>query len=315
MDKSIKLSLLTVLMWAISDTFIRYSVSELNADPMVFTFVAQISAALVLLSIAGKGALSFETFKSLRTWTHGIFSVLTTLSFVYGVSYISATQGTILGRFDIILGLLLPWIILKRNPKRNDLIGGIVVLAGIVLIVINLEEGVRIYACVAFGLNALFATLRTIDAELHPTSIKANQNIKDRCRVSGIIMLVMAVVFLMVYAMGSYCINSTVADMGGLRDVFKPVSVTFNQLALLSALVTGVFTLAPAMYFFTYAAIEAKTEKFLMIGCFLPVLTFGVESIFAFYGLLDLNNLNYLDFLAGMFIILGSLYMVVKRKA
>ena len=317
-DKSIKLSLITVILWAISDTFIRYSVSTLDSNPILFTFIAQISAALVLLIIAGRGPLGLETLKYFRTWTHGLFSVLTTLSFVFGVSYVTATEGTLLGRFDIILGLILPWILLSRQPSKHDLLGMIVIAVGLALVVYNLDEEVRLYAVIAFSLNALFATLRTIDVELHPTSIQASTNVKDRCRVSGVIMLSMAGLFLIIYVLNSTITSlyySDISDDSLWSSVFPPLSLIFTKVTILSALVTGMLSLAPAMYFYTYSAIEAKTEKFLMVGCLLPVFTYLVEMFFSSLDMLDLGTINYADILAGALIIMGSVYMVIKRRS
>lgn len=312
MDKAVKYSLLTILMWAISDTTIRYSVSTLAANPVIFTFIVQIASALTLLAVAGRGPLSLDTLKALRTWTHSLFNVLTTLSFVVGVTYVSATEGTLLGRFDIVLGLLLPWIVLKRRPSKHDFIGMFIVLLGLYMIVLNLEPDIRIYAITAFSLNAFFATLRTIDAELHPTSIQADTNFKNRCRVSGVIMFAMATILLLVYISISGVRDLLNIDVLGV--VFPPLDVAMNRNTILSALFTGVFTVAPAMYFYTHSAIHAKTEKFLMLGCFLPVLTFFVEFIFSQLGLLSLETLDYRDFISVLLIILGSMYMVIKRN-
>lgn len=317
LDKGLIFALLTLLAWAFFDTAIRFSVSVLGAHPLLFTCSAQIGGAITLLMIARNGPLAKETLLAPHTWTHGLLNLLTTAFFVIGVSYITATEGTFLGRMDIILGLILPWIILKRKPHRSDWIGAAIIALGIGWITHSLPQDIRIQAFFAFLLNALFATFRTIEVERHPTSIKASNNIRDRCRVSGLVLIVVGLVFLIfsgAVTLVSLTLGIEFSDASLWSNFIASGTSLTHANTYISGLITGALTLAPAMFFYMYSTLISKTEKFLMMGCFLPFLTFAVEYVCSLFGLLDISSVTFSDLIAGGLIVVGSIYMISQRQ-
>ena len=314
LTKGIFLSFITVFLWALYDVCIRFIMHSWDIDPMVFVSFTNLFGALVLLVIAGPGRLSAETLKSPHTWTFSSLYLLRDILYVFILALISATEANFILRLTIVFSLLIAWASFGRKPSKHDLIGNLFVLGGVCYIALSLDESIRALAIFLLIVMSIVHTLVTVISERHPTSNKA-ESIKDRCRVTGYVLLATSFVFLSLLLGGALAGSSMVESTSNaqLLMLLPDLSSFIDPATILSATVIGLSLVAVSNYFYFYATKLAKSETFLMVTALLPVFTFGLEFLASLFGWLDLTSLSQSDLVAGLVITLAAVYMIVMR--
>lgn len=310
--KGIQLSLFTMFFWALHDVAFRLAAVKYKVEPTVFICLTLFVAAVVLILIAGPGKGGLSTLKRGHTWAYGVIAILLNIAQIFALTYITTTEMNFLNRFTIIMSIIGAWMFFSRPPKKSDLLGISLVLAGLYYIAVNLNEEVRVPALVCIFFVALTSTATAMIGEKHPDSNNAH-TIKDRCRVTGFVLLVCSLVFL-VGCFGAAMVKAQSPDLtipliAGLPNVedflHKPTFFIAVGLGL---------TLIPlAMYFFFYATRVAKAETFMFVSSTLPFITYAVEYAAFKAGLLDIGDISMSDMVAGLVIVLGAILIEVMR--
>ena len=314
LTKGIFLSFLTVFLWALYDVSIRVVTSYWVIDPMIFVSFTNLFAALLLLVSAGPGPLSIETLRSPHTWAFSSLYLIRDILYVFILALISATEANFILRLTISMSLFLAWVSFGRKPTKHDLIGNIFVFIGIGYIALNLEESVRALAVFLLVVMSIVHTLVTLISEKHPTSNKA-ESVKDRCRVTGYVLLVTSFIFL-VLLFGGALVRDAIPENEASQHLIMmlPDMARFlDPATILSATVIGLGLVAVSNYFYFYATKLAKSETFLMVTALLPVFTFGLEFVGNLMGIVDLTSISMSDIFAGCLITLAAVYMIVMR--
>ena len=307
------LSFITVFLWSLESVFSRYAVTVWEVQPFAYTSLSLFIGALALLVVSGPGNLGISTIKQPHTWAFSVFDILTLMFFVLSVQFITATESNFLNRVSIPITVLATWLFLARRPHRWDLPGLLVVLAGLGLVAAGVDEDVRWQAFGLCFLVGISQTARTLIAETHPTSNMA-ENIKDRCRTSGYVLYVASLMFMLVLmALAGLRQAQPDAAASGFWQHVPQLADFFHTPTLLLSAFFGVVLVSSMTYFYLYASRVAKSELFMFILVFLPLVTFAVEYGVSLAGLLDVSAIRTAMLLPGGLIVLGALLMVYSR--
>ena len=116
MFKGTLFSLVTMLMWAISDTFLRYCLIKHNCNSFAMACSNVLFSGLALIVIGGKNTKIKEIITNHQTWVFGSLQIFRNLFMLMAFIYISVTQAILLANVEIIFSVLLSWALLKRKP-------------------------------------------------------------------------------------------------------------------------------------------------------------------------------------------------------
>ena len=254
-DLGIILSLATVFFWVLLDVCMNYSVSNMDANPVVFACAIHMSGGFALLMLAGPGRLVWETFKTWHTWMHGLLQVFVTMFYSLALVYITATEVNFIMRIDMVMTMIMTALFLNRKPSKHDLIGTAFVALSVYLFTMGIDPAIRIIAFTMVALSGFFHTLRTIEAEHHPTSIKAQHNFRDRARVSGIILICMGTLTMLVYlglAQISAAFSGTGVEVPALFTAMPSISEILTTDTIKPGFIIGALIFGPSTYFYLY---------------------------------------------------------------
>ena len=314
MSKGLLLSLVTVLLWAVESVFSRYAVSEWQVQPFVFTGVALLVGSVAMMLVGGRARSGGSRAWDRQTLAFSIFEVLIFLFFVFLVGQVSATEANFLNRISIPLVLVAGWLVFSRRPLPLDAPGIGLVLIGVVLLVSALEDSVR---WPALGLSVLIGLCqvgRTMAAETHPGFGRA-VSVADRCYVTGQVLAVTCVVFLLLsLALSSARHAFSGSDVAGYWRMAPGFSDFVHGPTLLLAAVMGLTLVWSMTYFYLYASRVARSEVFLAVVALLPFMTFLVEYLAGRLGLVDISTVGLETLLPGGLIVAGAVLIIYARR-
>ena len=302
---------LTVLLMSIMDVFSRIGVIVFGAAPALYAAVSLFTSAMILIIIAGPGKGGMGTIRSLHTWLYAILQIIFGVTEVYVYSLSTTIEGTILLRFTIIVSLIGALIVFNRKPSKSDIIGALMVGVGVLYVAWTLPVEVKILTTIAFVTGSILLVARTFITETHPTSI-ASCGVKDQCRVTGFVLIITSVMFILAYAIAGYLFHLNGADdlVSGLPslDDFQNFDGT------LAAVIAGIFIIAPAKYFFFYSSKLIKTENYMALTSIAFIFVVIMEYVLYWCGVISIDSVNWDDLVAGTVVMFGALYMIFERE-
>ena len=312
MNKQVGLyfSLATMILWGCNIVFSRHAIVNLDAHPYLFSTIVMFVGSMVLLLISGKGARVDDSVKHPMTWLYSSLQILLNIGTLTALIYVTSTQSMLLQRSNIILGLIVGLLFLNKKMSKNDVIGCFMILGGVSILLSTLEFKQAVSGMSAVLFAAICHVARTIIAESHPVS-KSAETFSEYCRVLAYILLVTSATFL-IFAFVVGMINSvdstiqTFSFLPSLDDM-----LTKDQLIFATGM--GVFIMPLAMYCFFYGAQKAGMTNFLVYTAYLPVVTFILESIANYLGILEMPVLTYKDGLSALAIMGGAFYISYFR--
>ena len=305
------------VLWGLGNLAVGYSSKILEANGIVYTCSLFFSASWVLLLYAGHGPLSKETLRSLDTWGYGLVLIVGFLLSFAIFSHVTAAEGALLQRSSIVASLVSSWFFLSRSIGRYQIIGSVLVFAGVIWVSsgVNIEHRATIY-----GLVFLFAFLqaaRVFIAEFHKPHKVASQKSNDpksRCRVVGYVMFVVAMLFMIPSLLGAVVHHQTgqliMSNMPTLQDFLHPEAVLFG-------LFVGAVIIAPIRLIEFASSQEIKSENYLALAAISPFSTLFWEWFTHPLTGLSLKDFTMNDVMSGLLITFGGIlaaYGGVKKK-
>lgn len=317
MERGLIMAFSAVILWGFLDAASRFAVTEMAADPWMFSCVNLMAGALLMLAIAGRGHSRMSTLHHAHTWFFGFFRVLMTLFLVFAFTSISASEVNFMLRINVVMGMLAAFLLFKRRAQKTDIPGGILLVAGFFTIALRQQDAFLNIAVILVILAAVCDTIMTIIAEIHPVSNRAT-GIKARLRYTGFVLLVSSLFFIAIaFLLAQLKLNPTFANMGGgvstVLASAPEVSSFTHPGTWLAGIGVGVFLRAPSMYLYLYAARLLKTENLMMAATLAPFATLGAEGLFFSLGLMQSPTLDSIDVFAGFLMTFGALSMVFMR--
>lgn len=300
-------ALWTVMLWGLANVFHAFAASQLNVQPVVFTCMTFASAALMLTLIGGRGQLVRETLKSPSTWIYGVVLVITFIITIYLYQLVTATEGSLMRRLSVLVALLIGMIFFSRKPKKSVAIGAFFIISGVALVGYGLDPNTLQEVLVILVIASVFQALQIIAAEHHPQTNKS-RSVREECRVVGLVMFVVSTVFLIF----SVFLAKFIPQMSTLA----PSGVDFAHMpTLIAGFVYGIVLIGPIKYFEFTSVRKIKSENFLAVAAFAPIMTYAFEALVStipFTGM-SVRNISALDIGAAFLITGGAMYVAWHR--
>lgn len=290
----------------------RFSAVVLQVNPVIYSCAAFSSCALVLLLYGGSGPLAKETMRSVDTWVYGIILMLSYIIGMLLFSFVTSTEGTMLQKISVFLGLIGSWFFLGRRPDTYQIIGASVITAAVALVASDLQgDNIGTICLLAFLYGALQVG-RIFAAELHRPHSQAAQsrNPRAKARVIGFVMFVMSVLFLF------FTFLVAVAQHMQPHNPIKGLPMLNNFLhtpTILAGLLAGVVIVAPSRLLEFASSHTIKAENFTAVTALSFVSTLFWEWATSPITGLSIKEISSTDIFAGVLITAGGLFIAFTR--
>ena len=302
-----------VLIFALTDVLSRYAVTVLNANTAIYACLSFLCASVVLIVIAGPGYGGMETLKEPRTWLYGVLQITMSVIEIFVYSLITTTEANLLFRAAVLITIPAAWFFFNRKPIASDWIGSGIIAAGLLYIAMTLPEDIRAIAVTSVIALSIVFTIKAFVMETHSTASE-HSPIKDRCRVTGYVLLVSSMCFILLFIGMAYAKQFMPIEQQALFSSL-PSAADFKDVnTIVFSVFVGVFVLAAGMYYYFYSTKLAKAEGYMIAACLLPIFTLVMEYLASWMGYLDISTISTGDLIAGAAITLGALYMMYMRQ-
>jgi drug/metabolite transporter (DMT)-like permease len=314
-------ALISVLvLWGLNNVAIGYSAQVLKVHYLVYTCYLFMGGALVLLTIGGRGPLIKETLRSPYTWA---FSFILLGGYVITLtlfSYVSPTQGSLLQRISMIMGLAIAWRLRKRTPSLMQNLGATLVGTGILVVLTTLRLHHHFGLILLFMiLDGLTMTLRMLVAEYHPPhqqAMEKQSGLRARARVVGFVLVITSALFLCILILLAFLQNL------GANSVRIPMAPKMDDFLHVPTIVVGIgagiVLLAPLRLIEFYSSNTIRSENFLAVGSLSSIATLFWERLLQPWTHIELPPISTKDSVAIILITAGSLVAArdqIKRRA
>lgn len=315
MYKAGLLSIGTVLFWALLNVSLRYCVLEYGCNQFAIACSNAIFCGLALIAIGNYKINIWNILKNYQTWLFGLIQVLRNVCMISAFVYISSTQANLLTNIEIVFSVLFAWALFKRRPSGVDFFAMLFIVIGCFILVAGIPYDVMGKATLWVLAASVLSALHALFAEIHPDN-RGDLDMKDRFSVTGWIMFVSGLAFIIFFALLSGIVallpENLVSHTHFLKYLPEPMEyVAWNN--IIGGFVTGVFFYAISMYFYLYAVSISTSEYFMMYRSTQAVFTYIVELIFSVFVALPFIPLNLNDWFAAVTIILSSVCMILMR--
>lgn len=310
-------ALLAILVFlGINQVMGRYAASILDVNPIIYSCVAFTSCSLILILNGGRGNLTTETLRNIDTWIYGIILMLGYIIGMILFSYISATQGTILQKISVLIGLLSNWLFFTKKPDKFQTFGSIVITSGIIIVAYNIENDNKGLILILSFLYGILQSLRIFIASYsRPLKFSQNKNItkidpKADSRVIGVTMLAVATVFLIISLLLSFAQS--------LQSIHLPIIPTFNDFiytpTIITGFISGIIIVAPSRMLEISSSKIIKSNNFTTITALSFISTVFWEHISAPITGLSIKEISDIDIFAGGLVTIGGVLIALTRK-
>ena len=308
-----------IVLWGISHIGIGYCAKILHVNTILFACIAFASSALFLLLFSGYGRLARETLKSLDTWGYGVILLLTYISVFLLFSKVSATEGSLLLMFGMNVSLIASWFFFSRKPSKGQVLGNLIVFAGLVLTCYDTPKNVQLGVYTLVIALGVIASIRVFLAETHKPHTQAMQSNdpKSKSRVIAFVMFIVSLIFTTVTVLVATVRHFYSLDAEHFLGF--PTLVDFlNPASIFAGLVYGAVLMAPLRYLEFASTSKIKGENYLTVTALAPASTLLWE--WATHGItgLSLETISKFDILACVLITLGAFlaaYSQIKKSS
>lgn len=213
------------------------------------------------------------------------------------------------------MSVLLTWVILGRKPNKIDFVAISIITLGCLIIVAGFPNKTMFIATFWILAGSVLTSLRAIFTEIHPEN-KKELTIRERCSVTGYILLVSGLLFVAFFALlsllGLMLPENIVANNIILSHLPKPSEFIYLP-TLLGGFMSGALVYSGSMYLYFYAISLSNSEYFMMFRSTQAFFTYGVEYIVAGLTTLPMVYLSITDWFAAITIIFCSFSMILLR--
>lgn len=294
-----------VVSWGVLIVISRVLVAGFGLNPWALAFIQMAVGGAAMFAAAGRGPLPLKAMRDPHTWIYGSLRVLTAATLTAALAYGTSAEISVLSALFIPIGMLLAWGLFARRPGPADVLGSLVILAGIAGVADGLPGGIVGTAALLMLVSATATALCSAVAEMHPENQADDRKI--RLRLTGAAMLATAVLMLAAAAAAARL------DPDGLVAAHVPLEAVTDPATWVAGVVVGVLLRGPSTYA-TFRAIRmVGSENYLMGVALLPAFNLFGESVAAALGLLPAPVLSTATLAAGATGIAGAVGMAALR--
>lgn len=311
--KGVLFAISTVLVWAILNVVNRYCVVKYDVNIIMFTSYMIFATGVSLLLI--RQQVTPQDWKSgvKYSWLYTFMQIIRSFSMISTFVYITSTETSLLFNIEIVITYIMAYLIFRRKPYKGDYWGIFIILTGFILFILSLPEEIRTVVSILVIVSATASCIRSIVVE--ETTVKNPQaTVRQKCGISGYTMFVgglLLVVFFVITAGIKYLLGENPPYILSILNRLPDFEAILHPATVISACVAG-FCINASTTFLYYSTLEySKSETFMAVRAFQPVITYSLELVAALYLASMRPDLNLKDYLFGSLIILGSLLILI----
>ncbi len=294
-------------VFAIAVLSLTYVVGhQVGAHPIAFVLYAMIVSAVALLAVTGPGQDALDIILAPQSWYVGIGTIAMEIFYYLLLEHLSPAHGSLLVRLAIPASLIIGWAVFARMPPRLAQVGGGVVLAGVVPLIVVVDAAHRAEVAAVALASALSFNLRGFSAEFHPWNRKAT-TVMEKLRVTGLVVLVTSIASLILTGIGSALVAAGAIPRTGLVPTAD--ELLHVPTILLGTLVGGVVLTAMAVLSFS-SVVKITTENFTATSAFTPVATLLVQLAASALGLIPSYALDW-SLIPAMTVVIGGVFLIL----
>jgi diguanylate cyclase (GGDEF)-like protein len=283
-------------------------VSDLHLHSMLFITVSMMFASIVLLIKGGYNKLIFEAVKSLSTWVYSITFILIFVFSIELLKYISATEMILVSRMNILISLVFSFLILKRNTLGQGVWALPLIICGLVLVFMQVENSLIYVFILAVG-SSISKSAYFFSIELNKTGYKT-KNYLDDFGVLGFILAISSIVSIIFMVTGSVISN----EIGLTTRLFPNFEDYTNPMLLVLGGAYGLIGFTVLRYLEFKSVQSIKSELFMCLITLVPLITLCLESLAGGLGLINNQvSINPTLLVANILIIAGGLLIVILK--
>lgn len=298
-----------VVLIGLFNALFRFA-APLEAHPIILICQSMIFAGIILMALAGPGRLARDAILAPHTWYYGICYLGSTALFVASLDYISATEMSLLGRASIPMAFVISILIFKRHIPLFGYVGFLFMLAGLGMVVTHIPSAYMGIVCLIVLAFAVLQASQMLLSDIHRSNNKAKKSIKNSFRVTGVVLAITAIMFLLLALFGAAAAEFGKLETGKLLPTFADF---LNPGSFILAIIYGVFGLAVIRYSEFVSTREIKFEIFLAITALSSLTTFAFEWLLDVLNLAVMNPLEPIELMGAIVVILGSIVAVHAR--
>lgn len=275
--------LLAMIFWSLS--FIWFKAANETFKPITIVFARLVFSVIILISYL----IIKKKFMKIKKEDRKLFIMLILfepffyfLGESFGLTYVSATVGSVLISTIPVIATLGAWIIFKERLKAINYIGIILSFIGVVVFIVNKDgtisfniKGLLLMAVAVISATGYNLTLSRLVGTYSPVFIVTVQNLFG------------AFLFLPIFLVSDY-------------NHFINTDFSFNS--FIPVIELAVFASCGAFIFFAYSVRKIGITKANVFTNFIPIFT----AIFSF---IILNDRLTIQNIAGMIIVIAGIFM------
>jgi hypothetical protein len=255
------------LLYAIGNT--------LGAHPIAFILYAVLVSAVATLAVVGTGSQAMAIMLHPLSWAVGLGIILLEVFYYQTLAYVPPAHGNVMLRVGIPIAMAVGWLLLGRRTAPLAITGAVAIVGATLFVVGVTSPDVRWPMATAGTLAAVFLVVRGFAAEFHPWN-RAAQTVREKLRVTGLVILVTSMLSLVVMAIAAAAVAAQV--LPSTRFVPTAAQMLHAPTFLLGGLAGGtIFTLM--MYLNFASVVKITTENLTAMMAFSPATAWLFQAV------------------------------------
>lgn len=247
----------------------------LGAHPIAFILYAVLVSAVATLAVVGTRPHAMAIMLHPLSWAVGGGIILLEVFYYQTLAYVPPAHGNLMLRLATPIAMIAGWLLFRRRTQPLAIVGALAIVAATLFVIGVTSPAVR-WSMTAMGtLAAVFLVERGFAAEVHPWN-RAAQTVREKLRVTGLIILVTSILSLVLAAIAATAVTARMLPETRL------VPTTAQMLHVPTFLVGGlaggaVFTLM--MYLNFSSVVKITTENLTAMMAFSPATAWLFQSL------------------------------------
>lgn len=291
---------------AIGALSLTYAVGHaIGAHPIAFILYAMIASSTGMLAFTGIGRDAPAIARDPRSWLIGMSIILIEVFYYVTLAFVPPAHGNLVLRIGVPIAMVTGWLLFKRRPPALALAGGITIVATTAFIVGITDPVVRWPMTIAGVLAGAFMVVRGFASEFHPWN-RAARTVREKLRVTGILVLVTSVLSLVVA--GALAAGIATGALPSVRAVPTLADMRHGPTILLGCLAGGPILTLMAYLGFS-CVVKIGTENNVGMMSLSPVATWIFQELGVAIGLISAVRPEP-RLVAAMAVIVGSVLLI-----
>ena len=249
--------------------------NKLGAHPIAFILYAVLVSAIATLAVVGTGSQAMAIMLHPLSWAVGLGIILLEVFYYQTLAYVPPAHGNVMLRVGIPIAMIVGWMLLRRRTQPLAIVGAVAIVIATSFVIAVTEPDVRWPMATMGTLAAVFMVVRGFAAELHPWN-RAAQTVREKLRVTGLIILVTSILSLGAAAIAATAVVAQI--LPSTRLVPTATQMLHARTFLIGGLAGGaIFTLM--MYLNFASVVKISTENLTAMMAFSPATAWLFQAL------------------------------------